>query len=530
MSSSPGFACLSGVSQAITASLDEVLDCVARAAIDLLPGSSARIWVMEGGQLRLKTEAGTVGPPGLGRKTVLAEGEGLTGHVARARMPLMVDRVIDDPRTVNHDWMRQQGFVSFIGLPLRVREDLVGVLALHTRHAHHFTADEVEILASFGAQAGIAIENARLYQEARDARDVLRSREAFISNVVANLAEGLVVLDREGRVVTCNRAMERICGATAEATHGLSYRQALAKLGTMLSERLERLLAGDTETFALDGLEYHRPDREPLVLNLKASLLREQGAPAGAALLVEDITATAGLQRAARQAEKMAALGVLCAGTAHEINNPVGIITSRIQLMLLEANGAGGPAGLREDLEVLGRNAQRIARITQSLLGFARPSLGPPTPVDLNRVVQDSLVLAEGQLARHGVAVRSVLTPDLPPLLGDANALQQVVMNLFANAQDAMPEGGEIRVATRREEGAPGRLRLVVSDTGTGIAPEHVPRLFEPFFTTKEHGTGLGLSVSYGIVRDHQGTMDVQSDPGKGATFVLTFPALVPLA
>jgi len=694
-----GLEWLARLSQIVSASLalDEVLQRVARVATDLVPDASARIWVAEGDRLILRAEAGTKGAPGAGRKTVLAAGEGLTGAVARTRAPLTVERVLDDPRTVNREWMRQQGFVSYVGLPLLVRDLLVGVLSVHVRRPHRFTREELELLSLFGGQAGIAInnarlfeetqkqrqtaetlarvarslteslevatvgerivasastllgtpyavlrlmrpdgalvavashgpasehvapghvlgpgqgltgravaerrvvwspdvladpavsldeivarraresavaafavaplvarektigvlavgdtvrrefttveltllgtvadqaalalENARLYQEAREARDDLASRESFIRNVMESLAEGLVVLDREGRVVACNRAMARIWGVATASAQGRSYREVFADL-ERLAEPMERLLAGEIEAFDLPAIERRGDGQESLVLHLKGTLLREHGLPAGAALLVEDITGPVGLQRAARQAEKMAALGALSAGTAHEINNPIGIITSRIELMLLEAESLGLPSRVREDLQVLHRNAQRVARITQRLLAFARPSLGQPAPVDLNRVVQDALGLAETQLRSRGITVRAVLDPALAPILGDANALQQVVLNLVANAREAMPGGGMLEISSGSDPARPDRVRLAVRDTGTGIAPEHLPRIFDPFFTTKDHGTGLGLSVSYGIVRDHHGSLDVRSEPGRGTTFLLTFPAL----
>ncbi len=694
-----GLAWLARLSQIVSASLalDEVLQRVARVATDLVPDASARIWVAEGDRLILRAEAGTKGSPGAGRKTILAEGEGLTGAVARARAPIAVDRVLDDPRTVNREWMRQQGFVSYVGLPLLVRDLLVGVLSVHVRRLHRFSREELELLSLFGVHAGIAInnarlfeetqkqrqaaeslarvarslteslevatvgerivasvstllgtpyavlplirpdgslvavashgparehfapghvlgpgqglagravaerrvvwspdvladsavgldpivsrlvresavvafavaplvargktigvlaigdvvrrdfsaveltlletladqaalalENARLYQEAREARDDLASRESFVRNVMESLAEGLVVLDREGRVVACNRAMARIWGGAATSAQGRTYRELFADL-ERLAEPMERLLAGEIEAFDLPAIERRGAGQDSLVLHFKGTLLREHGRAAGAALLVEDITGPVGLQRAARQAEKMAALGALSAGTAHEINNPIGIITSRIELMLLEAESLGLPPRVREDLQVLHRNAQRVARITQRLLAFARPSLDQPAPVDLNRVVRDALGLAETQLRKRGIAVRTALDPALAPILGDANALQQVVLNLVANAREAMPDGGTLEISSGSDPARPDRVRLAVSDSGTGIAPEHLPRIFDPFFTTKDHGTGLGLSVSYGIVRDHHGTLDVRSEPGRGATFLLTFPAL----
>ncbi|HZS35023.1 MAG TPA: ATP-binding protein [Methylomirabilota bacterium] len=228
------------------------------------------------------------------------------------------------------------------------------------------------------------------------------------------------------------------------------------------------------------------------------------------------------------QSEKLAALGRLVAGVAHEMNNPLGIISSRIELMLADAQGQALPAQHLEDLSVVHRNVLRVAGVAKALRSFARHSPGERQPVTLNKVVEETLLLAGKPLSTDNVRVITALDPDLPPLLGDGNALQQVVLNLLTNAREAMTTGGEIRVSTGPVPGRPRWVRLVIADTGPGIAPRDLPHLFEPFYTTKASGTGLGLAVSYGIVQDHGGTIEVESSPGKGATFTLSFPAIAP--
>jgi len=177
-------------------------------------------------------------------------------------------------------------------------------------------------------------------------------------------------------------------------------------------------------------------------------------------------------------------------------------------------------------LRVLHRHAQRVARIAQGLLSFARESSGARGPVDLNQVVEETLLLVEKGVVESGITIRRALTPDLPPVHGDSNALQQVVMNLLTNARDALGSGGVITLETSLVPGRSGMVRLTVRDNGPGISPDVLPRIFDPFYTTKTEGTGLGLSISYGIVRDHKGTIDVESLPGQGTTFILTFPSL----
>jgi signal transduction histidine kinase len=237
---------------------------------------------------------------------------------------------------------------------------------------------------------------------------------------------------------------------------------------------------------------------------------------------VTDITERVAFQRAARQADKLAALGTLSAGIAHEINNPIGIISSRVEVMMLEADEDGLPAEVRKDLEVILRHARRVATITQGLLSFARQSSGTREPVSLNAVAEEMVQLVRKDMSRARVQVTTKLDESAPTFLADANAIGQVVLNLLTNARSAMPDGGEIAIETSYLAAARS-VRLIVRDTGCGIPAELLPKIFDPFFTTKPEGTGLGLSISHGIVHDHHGTLDVRSEVGKGSTFTLTF-------
>ncbi|HEU5323186.1 MAG TPA: ATP-binding protein, partial [Methylomirabilota bacterium] len=351
-----------------------------------------------------------------------------------------------------------------------------------------------------------------------------QARERFIGNVVERLREGVVALDVSGRVVAWNEAMERRYGVAATEILGREFFEFFPDVEREAwGDALKRMLRGEIEDFTFDAVEHQTLRRGRAVQNLKASLLREHGRPAGVVLLVEDITERVGLERSARQAEKLAALGTLGAGIAHELNNPIGIISSRIELMLMDAEAQALPEAVREDLQVLYRNAQRVTRIAHGLLSFARQAPRERGPVDLNRVIEETLLLVDKAVRKDGVVLTRTLAPDLPAVWGDAGALQQVVLNLVTNARDALGGTGRIAVQTSAPPGGP--VRLAVRDTGPGIPSEVLSRIFDPFFTTKPEGTGLGLSITYGIVRDHQGTVEVQSAPGAGTTFVLTFPA-----
>jgi signal transduction histidine kinase len=192
--------------------------------------------------------------------------------------------------------------------------------------------------------------------------------------------------------------------------------------------------------------------------------------------------------------------------------------------MLLEAESEPLPPSLVEDLLTVHRHAERVARIARGLLSFSRQSSTEMTTVDLNQVVEDTVVLARGQIEKAGVAISMTLAPHLAPIRGNPSALSQVVLNLVTNAGDAMPGGGRMGIATVPARDDPASVELVVSDSGHGMDAETLTRIFDPFYTTKPTGTGLGLSITYGIVRDHGGTIAAESTPGAGTRFVVRLP------
>ncbi len=230
-----------------------------------------------------------------------------------------------------------------------------------------------------------------------------------------------------------------------------------------------------------------------------------------------------GAQEHLIRSEKLAALGTLSAGLAHEINNPIGIISSRVELMLLEAKERALPKQVQEDLKVIGKHAARVARIAHGLLSFAKQASWEFIPLDLNQLVEEVLLLTEKQLSKERITLEKRLSPGLPKILGSPNHLEQVLLNLLTNAREAMPQGGRLVVESRK--GQDGYVQLLVTDTGVGIPEEARPRIFDPFFTTKKKGTGLGLSISYGIIQGHGGTIEVDSQVGKGSTFIVTLPS-----
>ncbi|HEY0304544.1 MAG TPA: ATP-binding protein [Longimicrobiales bacterium] len=230
------------------------------------------------------------------------------------------------------------------------------------------------------------------------------------------------------------------------------------------------------------------------------------------------------MQARVAQSERLASVGMLAAGVAHEINNPLGGILALTSLTLEDTPDSDVR---RENLAEVVRQTERCRDIVKGLLEFSRQSRAGTEEVDVNEGVRETLALVGNQSLFFNVDVVLNLTPDLPPIMADRSQMQQVFMNLFVNAAQAMHERGRVTVTTsycKRD----GHVEVTVADTGRGIDQEHIARIFDPFFTTKEsgHGTGLGLSIAYGIVARHGGTITVDSTVGAGTTFTMRFPAV----
>jgi len=378
----------------------------------------------------------------------------------------------------------------------------------------------------------------QLESDARLSEAALRRSQDTAQAVLESASEGIVLIDTAGRITLVNAAAERMFGYPRSALLG-------EPLETLLPERIRRGHVTHRDDY------FAEPRVRPMGIGLDLSGRREDGTEfpveislshvpsvdGGVAIaFITDISerkrVEAQLQHQREvlyQNEKLAALGTMAAGIAHEMNNPLGIITTRIEVMLLDAEQQQLPPQVLEDLQVLHRASQRVARIAASLRSFARHSPADRMPLDLNAVVEESLQLMQKPLAADNVQIAARLDRTLPPILGDASTLHQVLMNLLTNAREAMPGGGQVRLETGPAE-RPGWIRLLVADTGSGISAEEISKVFDPFFTTKRTGTGLGLSVTYGIIQEHGGTVDVQSRPGDGTTFVISFPTTTPAA
>ena len=224
------------------------------------------------------------------------------------------------------------------------------------------------------------------------------------------------------------------------------------------------------------------------------------------------------------ESEKQASMGKLASYLAHEINNPIGIIVSRAECILMDADDEGYPEHILRDIEVIRKHSHRIASVTNNMLTFTRKSSVDFAQTDVNKIIDDTLLFMEKRFIHNKIEIKKEMDYSIPETFGNANQIQQVLLNILNNARDAMPDGGEITIGSRY--GGKGMINVSISDNGHGMTDEDREHIFEPFFTTKEagKGTGLGLSVAYGIIEEHMGHMNVQSSTGEGTTFEILLP------
>ncbi len=443
-----------------------------------------------------------------------------------ARLSLGQTVVLGDPvaarRLPPHEmtaW-REAGLNGFV--PCVSNELTIAVIGFgHRPHGEPLNSEDIALLGAVAAQAATALENARLYNElSAKASEIERLRQ-FSDSVVESLSDGLVVVDLDDRVLRWNRRMETLVGADRQQVLGRDLGDLFSRpfIDGLQAARREAPSGATMYRVPLD-IDAGEGRKQLLVNTAIAPFQTDEGVQAGWIIVIEDVTDRANLEEQLRLSEKMAAIGLLAAGVAHEVNTPLTGISSFTQMLLDRSDPANPDTHLLEKIE---QQTFRAAKIVNSLLNLSRPSSGETRVIDLNVAVSDVLALLEHQFRTHKVQVRRHLEGPSVLVRGVEYKLQQVFLNLFLNARDAMPRGGWLSVTTAIS----GDEALVeVADTGVGIPSEHLARIYDPFFTTKAEGrgTGLGLSVTYGIVQEHGGTLTCDSNPQHGTRFRLVLP------
>jgi two-component system, NtrC family, sensor kinase len=407
--------------------------------------------------------------------------------------------------------------------PCAARSRVVAVLALgRPADGALLSSEDTSLLRAISGYVAVAIENALLLEEqARRAKELARLKE-FNENIIESISVGVMVVNLHGRITNWNGALEQIYGLKREEVIGRRIAEVFqSEMLRALRDLMGRGEWREGEPANIYKFRALTPDGRDLTLNISLAALQSKTAEIeGSLVAIEDVTERVGLEAQLQQSDKLSSIGLLAAGVAHEVNTPLAGISSYSQ-MLMQQTPDNDPR--RQLLEKIHRQTSRASSIVNNLLNFSRVTEARYAPVDLNRVIDDTIQLLEAQLRNTEIEVVRSYAGELPLAFGDAPKLQQVLMNLILNARDAMPHGGKLEISTEADEDS---AVVGVRDTGLGIAPEHLAKIYDPFFTTKQigKGTGLGLAVSYGIVRDHGGHIDVESQLGEGTRFQITLP------
>jgi PAS domain S-box-containing protein len=352
-------------------------------------------------------------------------------------------------------------------------------------------------------------------------REEAQRSERHLASVVECANDLVISLDPQGHVVTWNQAAERTSGLRSEQVRGRPLSSlCIPEQRQQMTELLTRLTRGESVRMGEIGLV--TADGQEVPIAWSCSTMRDDaGDVAGIVAVGRDLTERHQLQAQLIQSAKMASLGVMAGGIAHEVRNPLAIISASAQLLRERPDDARLRA---ECVEKVYSATERASQIIESLLRFARPKGEKTQHINLLAVLEETLDILAHQLALQNVRVRKAFPPDLPTVVGNPELLQQVFTNLILNARHAMPNGGTLTIrasATDRQE-----VTVAFEDTGRGIPPENVDKVFDPFFTTMPVGTGvgLGLAISYSIIQQHHGTIDIESEVGEGSTFTVWLP------
>jgi len=407
-------------------------------------------------------------------------------------------------------------------VPCRAQRETVAVLGLgKTAEGDFLSSEDIELLETLAGYLAIAIQNARLYASLEQKVAEYERLKDFNENIVESINVGVLAVDLEDRIESWNSQME--------VMYALPRWQAVTRpLREVFPVAFVEEFYRTRQNSGIHNLYKFRLGTrtgEIRIVNVAiAPLVTKELDVIGRLIIMDDITERIELEAQLAQSDKLSSIGLLAAGVAHEVNTPLAVISSYAQMLSKQLVGDSAKSGL---LDKITRQTFRASEIVNNLLNFSRTTGTEFSDVDVNKVIGDTLTLLDHQFRTSKVKVESDLGEALPAIHGNPGRLQQVFLNLFLNAKDAMVNGGTLRVATTNGEG----VSVVVSDTGSGIAPEHIRKIYDPFFTTKTsregqaRGTGLGLSVTYGIIQEHAGKIRVESSERAGTTFYLDFPS-----
>jgi two-component system NtrC family sensor kinase len=411
--------------------------------------------------------------------------------------------------------LRSSGFEHL--LALKVENHIIGCLAMGKKlDATFLTSEDWELLTTISSPVALALENASLYNQASIRTQELERLKDYSENIIESLTVGVAVLDQNGLIIGWNRVLEDTFGKKKDEVIGDNLMRILG------ADNFAALFPSDTqqEYRLLSEISMDMPSGEKKIFDIaKTPLLDNRLNPYGTIIVFEDITDKILLQQQLVTSEKLASIGLLSAGVAHEINTPLTGISSYVQMLQKKVTDTH----FAQILEKIETQTDRVSRIIKNLLNFARN----PSDIAFHRVslkdnLQEIVSLIDYKLKTMNIQLEMNLAP-VKLIWAQGERLQQVFINIILNAMDAMPHGGTLRIELAELDH---EIQIRIADTGAGIKEQHLPHIFDPFFTTKGlgKGTGLGLSISYAIIKEHEGHIGVQSEAGKGTSFIISIP------
>lgn len=452
------------------------------------------------------------------------KGQGVIGIVAKKRLPL----IVQDAR---REIQPMRGFGRAIGanrycvLPIIVHGNSIGVLLVdNADQGSQFTPEQVDLLEAFVNQVGIAIENARLYQEMENRYREIESLAAFRNHILRSLGSGMFTLNLAGEITNWNRRAEEITGIRAEHLKGKHYMELVEQVGVepqkraLLLEAIPQVLSGEG-TRSLYKVAFQNGAGMRIVNFTLTPLIVGRQAIQGAVGVFEDITEYVRMETRLSEMERLATIGQMTTTIAHEIRNPLTALKGAVDLLAEETN----PEDVKLYVEVIQQEVNRLAEIAEEFLEFARPFRIVRRREAIRPVIERSVRPFATVLRETNIALECEVPLDLTAYI-DPSRIEQALRNLVQNAVQAMDiSGGTITIRTIETEC---EIGIQVADTGPGVSPELRERIFSPFFTTRTRGTGLGLSIVQKIAEGHQGRVSVECPPEGGSIFTIWLPKI----
>jgi PAS domain S-box-containing protein len=506
-----------------TLDIDSLLESIADQIVKVVGFERCALFLSDDSPKVLKPRllrgyhAGVFNPRGFRR------GQGVVGIVAQKGMPLVIENAQEEIQPMK-GFGRMIGASSYCALPISVRGHCIGVVVADNRHASQpIKTEQIELLSAFVNQAGIALENARLYREMEQRYREHQNLAAFLDNILHNIGAGVFTFNRNGNVTTWNQAAQTITGLRAKEVRGCSYREALLDaMAPDYQQGLEKALEVIQQVLE-EGTPHSlykincKWGTIPSVINLTVTPLRDrENQLQGAVVVFEDVSEQVHLEEQMAQMARLAEIGQMTATIAHEIRNPMTALKGAAQLLMQESVSTAVYAYL----EIIKEEVAKLTQIADEFLEFARPLTLTRKTLALDQLLQRTLRAFEPYFREHKVETLLEANCDCT-IEADPVRLEQVFNNLIQNAVQAMPSGGKL---TLKMGGYHDHIYTQVRDTGIGIPEEIVSNIFSPFFTTRTKGTGLGLSIVKKIVDAHHGTIEVTSQPDEGTIFTVWLP------